>query len=220
MSNNFFENVKKWTVDDYNTPGIKAEVILDMLVSEFVEDLIRYHYKSKLGKDVEVTLLAKEYPIRTSNANYLNAKVDYLVCINKEELLLVELKTTKDSYSNPQRGNMENAVNCGVTDLIKFYFDICNLKNGNTLDCKKYKFSRKKFNENLSKTGLNEESVFNVSKSDYLYILLYEDSRILDKSLILTDYCGNEEFKNSLVGKERQELWDNISEILSECADS
>ena len=29
---NFYDMVEKWTVSDYCTPGIKAEVILDMLI--------------------------------------------------------------------------------------------------------------------------------------------------------------------------------------------
>lgn len=32
----FYNLVKEWTVSDYCTPGIKAEVILDMLISDFI----------------------------------------------------------------------------------------------------------------------------------------------------------------------------------------
>ena len=31
----FYEMVKDWTVSDFRTPGIKAEVIVDMLLSDW-----------------------------------------------------------------------------------------------------------------------------------------------------------------------------------------
>lgn len=30
----------EWTVSDFHTPGIQAEVIVDMLISDFIEELI------------------------------------------------------------------------------------------------------------------------------------------------------------------------------------
>ena len=33
----FYTMVKDWTVSDYRTPKIKAEVIVDMLISEFID---------------------------------------------------------------------------------------------------------------------------------------------------------------------------------------
>ena len=158
MIGSFFDMVKKWTISDYKTPGIKAEVILDMLISEFIEDLIGYHCCEK------VTLLAKEFPIRTNDENYLNAKVDYLVNTEKM-LILVELKTTKDSYKSTQEDRMKDAVKDGVEKLIGFYNDICDIKNGNSLDSQKYKYSR----ENFEKKARLED----ISEGDYLYILLY-----------------------------------------------
>jgi hypothetical protein len=36
----FYTMVKDWTVSDYRTPKIKAEVIVDMLISEFIEEIV------------------------------------------------------------------------------------------------------------------------------------------------------------------------------------
>ena len=127
MDMNFFDMIKKWTLNDYRTPGIKAEVILDMLISEFIEDIIRYDYFKK-GRNVNVTLLAKEVPIRINTSN-LNAKVDYLVSVGSRKLVMVELKTTNESYNDPQRNRMENAVKDGVREFVKFYKDISELKS-------------------------------------------------------------------------------------------
>ena len=90
---NFYHMVKAWTVRDYCTPGVKAEIILDMLLSDFIEDLVRYYYFGD-GKGCNVTLMAKEFPIGVNEENHLNAKVDYLVSIGADKLALVELKTT------------------------------------------------------------------------------------------------------------------------------
>lgn len=71
---------------------MKAEVIIDMLISEFVEALIGSHYWGDMQGEHRVTLLMKEFPIRTNEENNLNAKVDYLVSVDWEKLVLVELK--------------------------------------------------------------------------------------------------------------------------------
>lgn len=211
MNIDFFEMVRKWTVSDYRTPGIKAEVILDMLISEFIEDLLQYYF-SEQGFDVGVTLLAKEFPIRTNEENYLNAKVDYLVSVGDDKLLLVELKTTNDSISVPQKERMEKAISGGAKELIKFYDDICNLKSGNSSDSRKYEYSRIKFDERAR--------LDRISDADYFYILLTDDNRLNgDKKLVLVDYCNNNGFMEHLVN-ERRELWNKVSKILLECADN
>lgn len=207
MSDNFFEMVKNWTVNDYKTPGIKAEVILDMLISEFIEDLIGYYCGEK------ITLLAKEFPIRTNDDNFLNAKVDYLVSTGKK-LILVELKTTKDSFKSEQLDRMKDAVKDGAEKLIGFYNDICELKKGNSLDSKKYRYSQEKFNE---KAQLGE-----ISEADYLYILLTDDTVNIEKNkkLVLENICNDDKFKDSISEDLKRELWAKVSVILSECANA
>ena len=205
MNDNFFKMVKDWTISDYKTPGIKAEVILDMLISEFIEDLIGYHCREK------VTLLAKEFPIRTNDDNYLNAKVDYLVSTGKK-LILVELKTTPDSYKSEQEIRMKGAVNDGAEKLIEFYNTICDLKNGNSLDSKKYKYSRQKFNE---KAQLED-----ISDADYLYILLKDEKNNVEKNrkIVLEKICADDKFKEHLSDGSKRELWEQVSSILLGCA--
>lgn len=206
MNDNFFDMVKYWTISDYKTPGIKAEVILDMLISEFIEDLISYHCGGE-----RVTLLAKEFPIRTNDDNYLNAKVDYLVSTGKK-LILVELKTTKDSYKSEQEDRMREAIKDGAKKLIVFYNEICNFKKGNSLDSKKYKYSQEKFNE---KARLED-----ISEADYLYILLKDDTINIEgnKKIVLEKICASDEFKKYLSDDSKRELWHQVSSILSECA--
>ena len=94
----FFDIIKKWTAFDYYTPGIKAEVILDMLLSEYIEEIL----KACLKSETDVRLIAKEFPIPTVSENdSRNAKVDYLCCSEDSEnnltLYLVELKTSASS---------------------------------------------------------------------------------------------------------------------------
>lgn len=214
----FYTMVKEWTVSDYCTPGIKAEVILDMLISDFIGDLLQFHYNEK-----KVTLLLKEFPIKICEENYLNAKVDYLVCVEDAKLVLVELKTTNDSYSNEQECRMQHVVKNGAKSLIDFYNKIVNSTGGNILDHKKYAYSFECFKRNLADAQLNEEKVKAIQELDYLYVSLNDGNSNLSgqKHMILKEYCENgkqyESFKAGLENDERRKLWDSVSAILKIC---
>ena len=98
----FFDMVKEWTINDYRTQKIKSEVIVDMLISEFIEEIVAYGLKAPKAK-----LIAKEFPIarvaQTQNRQY--ASVDYLLEVGSA-IYLVELKTTNDSIDGIQFLNM------------------------------------------------------------------------------------------------------------------
>lgn len=219
MGEIFFGMVKNWTVSDYCTPGIKAEIIFDMLISEFVEDLVRYYYFGSKNSDVEVTLLTKEFPIQTNETNNLNAKVDYLVSVGAQKLVLVELKTTNDSFSKDQKDRMEEAVNSGAKKLMGFYYGIVSLKSGNKLDHRKYKYAfEEMFCENLRKAKLDKKTIEAVPDLDYLYISLTDSHKLPEKKLILTECCVDKGFISMLKGQGRRQLWGYVSEIILECA--
>lgn len=215
----FYDMVKEWTVSDYCTPGIKAEVILDMLISDFIGDLLQFHYNNMK----KVTLLLKEYPIKIYEENNRNAKVDYLVCVEDEKLVLVELKTTNDSFSDEQKYRMQKAVGRGAESLIDFYNNIVGLTGGNLSDRQKYAYSFERFKRNLADAQLNEEKVRAIQELDYLYVSLDNGNSKLpeQKHLILKDYCENgkqyENFRAGLKNDERRELWDSVSAILKAC---
>lgn len=213
---NFYHMVKAWTARDYCTPGVKAEIILDMLLSDFIEDLVRYHYFGE-GKGCNVTLLAKEFPIGVNEENHLNAKVDYLVSIGSNKLALVELKTTNDSYTGRQNNRIIHAVEGGARELMDFYYRIVRLKGGNTLDRKKYGYAYKSFTENLAKAQLDEEKAKAIQELDYLYISLTDHRSLPKKKLILEGLCENEPFANSLESEGRRLLWEHVSGILKMC---
>ena len=215
----FYNMVKEWTVSDYCTPGIKAEVILDMLISDFIGDLLQLHYNT----EKKVTLLLKEYPIQIYEDNNRNAKVDYLVYIEDTKMVLVELKTTNDSFRNEQEWRIQQAVRSGAKSLIDFYNKIVELTGGNLPDRKKYAYSFEEFKRNLASAHLNEEKVRSIQELDYLYVSLDDGNLKLPKqrNMILKDYCENgkqyENFKAGLENDERRELWDSVSAILKAC---
>lgn len=99
----FYDMVKKWTIKDFCTQGIKAEVIIDMLISEFIEELVYLwlQLRREPVKIENIQLLAKEFPIATDlPINWftplVNAKVDYLVINHaKKYIYITELKTTQ-----------------------------------------------------------------------------------------------------------------------------
>lgn len=100
----FCDNVKKWTVHDYFTPNIKAEVILDMLLTPYIAPILNQYFEKKT-----VVYVTKEFPIgiRWSKGKAIlsednkSNKVDY-VCMDEDTLYLVELKTTDESFSERQ----------------------------------------------------------------------------------------------------------------------
>ncbi len=139
--NEFYNYVKKWVVNDYKTPGIKAEVIIDMLLSEYVAEIVQNAInEGKEEKDkVVLELVSKEFPIRTLtgdapnfqvNKTNRNAKVDYLLASKKpdnsdapwqpEKLYFVELKTTKDSFDDDQLKRMIYSA-ATAKDSLEFY---------------------------------------------------------------------------------------------------
>ena len=113
----FYEMVKKWTINDYRTQKVKSEVIVDMLISDFIEEMVSYGVKND-----NVRLIAKEFPIeRISQAEneHQYASVDYLLSDMSNNVYLTELKTTTDSFDIVQLLNM-----LGVCKR-----DICELRN-------------------------------------------------------------------------------------------
>lgn len=234
---NFYKMVKKWTVSDYCTPGVKAEVILDVLISDFIEDLVQYHYSVMKDKNYTATytatLLAKEFPIRTNEKNLRNAKVDFLMYVDDERegtLVLAELKSTDESFNNPQKNRMCKAVenhNFNSESLIDFYNKIYDKlvrnKKGDPSDRIKYQYSYDHFPESWQQKekGMIGTSQLNL-KADYLYIFLTAPKKLpeelpIEKRLVLSEYCCNEKFRRRLETEERRQLWDAVSDILKAC---
>ena len=95
--------------------------------------MIGSHYWGDMQGEHQVTLLMKEFPIQTNEENHRNAKVDYLVSVDWEKLVLVELKTTDDSFDKNQLERTKAAVNTNVQDLIDFYNRIMGLKKSTNM---------------------------------------------------------------------------------------
>ena len=156
----FYDMVKKWTVSDYRTQKIKAEVIVDMLISEYIEDIV------SCGVGEKVKLIAKEFPIarigqppiekkgdspsKQKQAGYIRAdrqyaSVDFLMSgveYGKNVLYLVELKTSDDSVDGVQLWNMLWTCKQGANSLYNRFWDVVMNyginENGNEISTKKY----------------------------------------------------------------------------------
>ena len=155
----FYEMVKKWTVNDYRTQKIKAEVIVDMLISEYIEDIV----SQSLSLRKKVKLIAKEFPIARvgqfpikkmgdtfSKRQY--ASVDFLMSgedSNKSVIYLVELKTSDDSLDGLQLWNMLWTCEQRSNSLYNRFYDIIinyGIKcHGNELSTKKYQYTLSKY---------------------------------------------------------------------------
>ena len=170
----FYEMVKKWTVSDYRTQKIKSEVIIDMLISEFIQEIAYFE-----SDDIKATplLLAKEFPItrvgqRTLHSDLIEkikvgtvssdeldkrqyASVDYLLK-SGNTFYLTELKTTNSSINGIQFLNMLWTCDRGVKSLYFRFYDV--IKNycipENDLPAKKYLYTLKFM---LGQTACNDE---------------------------------------------------------------
>ena len=55
QAGHFMEQIERWAVNDYFTPNIKAEVILDTLLTPYIPRILKSRYD-----DIDAVLLAKE----------------------------------------------------------------------------------------------------------------------------------------------------------------
>lgn len=84
------DTITKWVVNDYFTPNIKAEVILDTLLSEYIHEVVE-----------GTTLVAKEMSIPMGDHyGSMGPKIDYVLAGDK--VYLIELKTTDSSDNDKQ----------------------------------------------------------------------------------------------------------------------
>jgi hypothetical protein len=127
-----------------------VEVIWDMLLSEFIPDILAYAVPKMKGQKISEStfyLLAKEFPIKVSeDIDYLrSAKADYLVADDSEKkIIIVELKTT----NSENKEQLNRYLNCTVKDLFseKHYEKLITSKVKNSLygkDPLKWKHSEK-----------------------------------------------------------------------------
>ena len=84
-------------LNDYYSAGIKAEVVLDTMITPVIADLLKEQI-AFTGKPVYIT---KEFPLKTSAKDYRNRKADYVLMDNKS-IYLVELKTSMGSIDKEQ----------------------------------------------------------------------------------------------------------------------
>lgn len=105
--------IKKWMLNDYYTPSITAEVILDTLLTPYVPGIIRAQCGVQVGESVFVT---KEMSILEAGGDSnRGAKIDYILAGDDSSedtpVCLVELKTTDSSLKKDQAARY--LKNCG-----------------------------------------------------------------------------------------------------------
>lgn len=112
--------LKKWVVNDYFTPNIKAEVILDTLLTHCIGQLVKEQADET---SEEVRFLTKEMSIyeesdgEEAQQDNRGSKIDYVLA-NRKKVYLVELKTTNSSVNDAQaeyyRNNCQGQMFCDV----------------------------------------------------------------------------------------------------------
>lgn len=90
------EAITQWVVNDYFTPNIKAEVILDTLLTPYVAELIDRCY------DLKTVFVTKEMSVLDeTRTDDRGEKIDYILA-DENTVYLVELKTTDGSIDKTQ----------------------------------------------------------------------------------------------------------------------
>ena len=151
----FYNLIEFWTLNDFCTPNIKAEVIFDMLLSPFITDIV----KEGMNYNGRFVLLAKEFPLKVYENNK-GPKVDYLLMDDStNDLYLVELKTDNNSFNKKQyRIYLETQKNSDIGE------NFCRIIKDNT---------QERYYENF---GL----VTNVKGSNKYIRMLKQMAKILD----------------------------------------
>ena len=151
----FYNLIKFWTLNDFCTPNIKAEVIFDMLLSPFITDIV----KEGMNSNGRFVLLAKEFPLKVYENNK-GPKVDYLLMDDgTSDLYIVELKTDNNSFNKKQyRIYLETQKNSDIGE------NFCRIIKDNT---------QERYYENF---GL----VTNVKGSNKYIRMLKQMAKILD----------------------------------------
>lgn len=96
------DTITKWVVKDYFTPNIKAEVILDTLLTPYIPRIL----KDQL--DIDAEFLTKEMSLRgvqddEGQESNRGSKIDYVLADKQKDIIyLVELKTTDSSVNGEQ----------------------------------------------------------------------------------------------------------------------
>lgn len=97
------KQIKNWVVNDYFTSNIKAEVILDALLTDYAAEIIKAQCGDKVGKNLH--FVTKEMSVLDENKqDNTGAKIDYILS-DSSCVYLVELKTTNGSIKPDQAMN-------------------------------------------------------------------------------------------------------------------
>lgn len=114
------DTIAKWVVNDYFTPNIKAEVILDALLTRYVAEIIEEQFRDEPCFQGTLRFVTKEMSVRDlkkplENVSYGNmgTKIDYILG-DEQAFYLVELKTTDSSIERTQADRYLS--NCNGSD--------------------------------------------------------------------------------------------------------
>lgn len=106
--NNLVQEIKKWVVNDYFTPNIKAEVILDALLTRYAAEIIEEQFRdgpcfqgTLCFVTKEMSVLDLEKPKEKPTYGNMGTKIDYVLA-DDWAFYLVELKTTDSSIKQTQ----------------------------------------------------------------------------------------------------------------------
>ncbi len=91
------ELISDSVLNDYYSAGIKAEVVLDTMMTPVIADLL----KEQISFSGEPVYITKEFPLKTATIDHRNRKADYVLMDNKS-IYLVELKTSMGSIDKEQ----------------------------------------------------------------------------------------------------------------------
>ena len=217
------EMITKWLVRDYCTPGIKAEVIIDMLISEFVEEIVcaglqLMEQETEIDK---VQLILKEFPIQIDIKDNRNFKADYIVADHKNKIMyLVEFKSADGSCSQKQKTRYdeveERENNFGeylkfAQKLVKDYGkEYVQPRSATQMKgSRKYFFTGMMLNDGLN----NPKHKVETYKINVQYLSL-DNLPSAEDAIVIKEVVSSGEFEKIIKERKKYELWKEVEEIL------
>ena len=238
----FYQMIKHWIVSDHYNPTIRSEMIWDMLLSDFICDMMRKKYDEK-GEGKEIIMLAKEFPYSNSEKlyrkqkeiNLQGPKVDYLVGV-EDILYFVELKTDLGSFTKSQYDNYRKYVEgsepgFSVGDLWDRYKKIVKRAGSGKnyyeyTSTEKYRYQLDKMKKVCPKVDGKDDDNFidklkdNYKKIELTYITFDRIAELSDEEQIILRDGENDNLKVFKLENEdddiKRQRWIMVMEIIKE----
>jgi hypothetical protein len=202
----------KW---DYFLPKYKVEVVIDTVMSIFIEEIINSYFSANGEK---IKFVSKEFPLKR-DWNRQSVNPDFLLS-TKNTLYIVELKTASDSYNEDQlieylkvkdRIEFKNHNGKYLIDDFKIVGNIEKTVNKN-----RHEVKYQKFYETIESTLKELDEFRNINRVEIVFIVPTLIAEQFDSNDPITYISLSEISKLSLQGQLNEsgvKVWKEVKDL-------